>query len=406
MATLKVLVVGDAEVGKTSLLLSFTSGAVREALSFAEGSYEPTVFDTFEAKYEYTSADAGAKTEQLKLELFDTSGSPDYDRLRPISYASGPDVVLVCFSAVNPSSLENVQHKWVPEVKRQLGQSAKFVLVGCKCDAKAALLLGPEVLRIALGRAPDDDASKDDSGTANASAPAAAAVDIEEAARLGRKLGATTALECSAKTGLGLRAVMDAAIATARGILKPPSTATGLAALELKLDLDLERNPTPTSDTGFSGKPRRRRRGSQSASSSSSSPIRSLALDLSPTQKLANAFDTISESSRELIRILRRVVVRQGDGTRRAASVISSNVHSQRCGSLNLNVCLLLLRLLKFQFTASTKLFTRTMATRATTSNRKRLRRFTTTTALTPSTVKNYPPATARRYCSTRSKNY
>ena len=44
------------------------------------------------------------------------AGQEDYDRLRPLSYPQ-TDVFLVCFSVESPTSLENVKHKWIPEIR-------------------------------------------------------------------------------------------------------------------------------------------------------------------------------------------------------------------------------------------------------------------------------------------------
>ena len=184
--SVKLLAVGDDNVGKTCLLLSYTNGKSKRALSFEQGSYQPTVFDTYEAECKHSddapapatttttsatatdsanaSGNASGNAIKVTLELFDTAGSADYDRLRPISYASGPDVVLVCYSAVSKESLDHAIQKWVPEVRRHLGRSAKFMLVGLQCDAKAALLLGPDVLRIALGR-PETEGAAAGGGT-------------------------------------------------------------------------------------------------------------------------------------------------------------------------------------------------------------------------------------------------
>ncbi|XP_052778001.1 ras-related C3 botulinum toxin substrate 1-like [Mya arenaria] len=40
----------------------------------------------------------------------------DYDRLRPLSYA-GTDVFFICFDLSRASSFENVEPKWLPEVR-------------------------------------------------------------------------------------------------------------------------------------------------------------------------------------------------------------------------------------------------------------------------------------------------
>ena len=63
----------------------------------------PTVFDTYICVVEVDS-------EEVELELSDTAGLADYDRLRPRSY---PDahVYMICFSIDSPDSLANVESK-------------------------------------------------------------------------------------------------------------------------------------------------------------------------------------------------------------------------------------------------------------------------------------------------------
>ena len=44
----------------------------------------------------------------MKLNLYDTAGQEDYDRLRPLAYVD-TDIFLLCFSVINPNSLDNIE---------------------------------------------------------------------------------------------------------------------------------------------------------------------------------------------------------------------------------------------------------------------------------------------------------
>ncbi|XP_024297444.1 cell division control protein 42 homolog isoform X2 [Oncorhynchus tshawytscha] len=120
MQTIKCVVVGDGAVGKTCLLISYTTNKF-------PSEYVPTVFDN----YAVTVMIGG---EPYTLGLFDTAGQEDYDRLRPLSYPQ-TDVFLVCFSVVSPSSFENVREKWVPEISHHCPRTP-FLLVGTQMDLR------------------------------------------------------------------------------------------------------------------------------------------------------------------------------------------------------------------------------------------------------------------------------
>ncbi|KAL7417494.1 small GTPase Rac1 [Mrakia frigida] len=182
--SIKCVVVGDGAVGKTCALISYTTNAF-------PGEYIPTVFDNYSAQIVVDGS-------TVSLQLWDTAGQEDYDRLRPLSYPQ-TDVFLVCFSLVSPASFENVKTKWIPEIGHH-SPSTPVILVGTKLDLR-----------------------EDPQSIAKLAERRQAPIQYPAATACARDIGAVKYLECSALTQKGLKTVFDEAI---RAVLNPAPKAT------------------------------------------------------------------------------------------------------------------------------------------------------------------------------------
>ena len=86
----KLVVVGDGETGKTSLLFMFCRDTYPE-------THVPTILET--QVLEVMPASRPGQSLQpppVELTVWDTAGQEDYDRLRPLAYGK-TDVFVVCY---------------------------------------------------------------------------------------------------------------------------------------------------------------------------------------------------------------------------------------------------------------------------------------------------------------------
>lgn len=90
-------------------------------------AYEPTIFENHRTFVKnLTSGDT------ISVDLWDTAGQEEYERLRRLSYQDA-DVVIVAYSNDAPESLPNIHEVWAPEVMTYAPE-ASIILVGLKSD--------------------------------------------------------------------------------------------------------------------------------------------------------------------------------------------------------------------------------------------------------------------------------
>lgn len=165
---IKCVVIGDAAVGKTCMLISYTTNQF-------PSEYTPTVFDNYTTK---VTVDGKV----FLFHLWDTAGSEHFDLLRPLSY-TGTNVFVICYAIVDRTSYINVKDKWVRDLKEKAGH-IPFLIAATKADLR-------------------DVGEKKDLITA------------KEGQDLAKDVGAKYFIECSSITQAGLKECFNQAITIA-----------------------------------------------------------------------------------------------------------------------------------------------------------------------------------------------
>lgn len=166
----KCVIVGDGGVGKTSLLMSYTTGGIMM-------DYIPTCFDCY-------TVDMKVQEKCYAMSLIDTAGQETYDRLRTLTYYD-TDIFLVCFSVADNDSFENMKSKWVQEIQ-QYRPKTPYIFVGTQIDKREITA---------------DDREE--------------CVSTKKGKSAAKKFGARCYLECSALKGEGVADVFLSALQTA-----------------------------------------------------------------------------------------------------------------------------------------------------------------------------------------------
>uniref|UniRef100_A0A3Q3AIR6 Uncharacterized protein n=1 Tax=Kryptolebias marmoratus TaxID=37003 RepID=A0A3Q3AIR6_KRYMA len=177
------VLVGDGAVGKTSLIVSYTTNGYPT-------EYVPTAFDNFTVMVVVDGKPVRVQlcdTAGQKWGLVDGSVNDELERLRPLCYRNS-DVFLLCYSVVRPCSFRNLTSKWLPDI-RQHCPDAPLVLVGTQLDLR-------EDVQVLIHLAQNQQRP----------------VSTEEGRQLALELRAVGFAECSALTQKNLKDTFDSAI--------------------------------------------------------------------------------------------------------------------------------------------------------------------------------------------------
>tara|TARA_B100001248_G_scaffold225062_1_gene182512 strand:- start:278 stop:862 length:585 start_codon:yes stop_codon:yes gene_type:complete len=116
---IKMIIVGDANVGKSSI-------ASRFQYNKFDSSYEITIGVEFFTKI------IEVNDKLVKIQIWDTAGQETFDSLIR-SYFRNVDGCLLTFDLTNRQSFYNIE-EWMKKVKRDANRDVTFILVGNKSD--------------------------------------------------------------------------------------------------------------------------------------------------------------------------------------------------------------------------------------------------------------------------------
>ncbi|XP_061387535.1 uncharacterized protein LOC133322570 [Musca vetustissima] len=124
MLPIKCVILGNGNVGKTTLIQTYLNGTYTPPPLFSCGHY-------------LTKAQC-MTGEYLDILLCDTKGAKEFDRINRLSYPN-TDVFVICFSVDRPDDLCYVHLKWLPEIREHCPGSVPIILVATKVDMRNAI---------------------------------------------------------------------------------------------------------------------------------------------------------------------------------------------------------------------------------------------------------------------------
>ncbi|ESX02894.1 hypothetical protein KL918_002331 [Ogataea parapolymorpha] len=128
--SVKLVLLGEAAVGKSSLVLRFVSNDFQE-------NKEPTIGAAFLTQ----RCTIGTKT--IKFEIWDTAGQERFANLAPLYYRNA-QAALVVYDVTKPASFIKARH-WVKELHEQASKNIVIALVGNKYDLVVDSETGEEI---------------------------------------------------------------------------------------------------------------------------------------------------------------------------------------------------------------------------------------------------------------------
>jgi len=115
----KLVLIGDASVGKTSLLLRF-----------ADDSFEDNYISTVGVDFRFRTVTVD--NELVKLQIWDTAGQEKFKTITS-SYYRNAHAVMIVYDVSDRKSFENIE-QWLSDIEKFCPNGVCKMIIGNKCD--------------------------------------------------------------------------------------------------------------------------------------------------------------------------------------------------------------------------------------------------------------------------------
>jgi small GTP-binding protein len=118
----KIVILGDAAVGKTSLITQFVEGTFQE-------DYKPTLGANIIRK------DVNIDNLRVRLIMWDLAGQEKYRVVRSM-YFQGCEGALLVYDVTRYNTMDSISTKWLRDFKKYVKKKGAYILIGNKTDLR------------------------------------------------------------------------------------------------------------------------------------------------------------------------------------------------------------------------------------------------------------------------------
>jgi small GTP-binding protein len=136
--SLKVVLIGESGVGKTSIINQFAKGIFNQDIMSTNGA----TFTTNKKKF----IQPNGSTKNISFEMWDTAGQEKYRSLAKMFFKEA-SVALIVYDVTNLKSFNEIKNYWMNLVKEHAPKNIIMYIIGNKSD-----LIGSEAVKEEMAR--------------------------------------------------------------------------------------------------------------------------------------------------------------------------------------------------------------------------------------------------------------